>query len=231
LINALQLHRITPKEAPGVTSPRLRMHDALPFMWVAGLFFLNNRIDIIMLGTLKGAHAVGVYSIASRAAELTSFLMGAANMVLAPKIAHLYHTGQLKLMQRMVSKAARNVLILSIPIAAILILGAAPLITYFYGQKFAGGAIVLQTLAAAQIMTVGSGPLGTLLNMTGHTKANTQNMALAVTLNVVLNLALIPLFGATGAAIATGISLVFSRILLWYWVRRHLGIHPTGLSL
>jgi O-antigen/teichoic acid export membrane protein len=229
LVNSYQLRRISPASTDA-HAPDLRLRDALPFMWVAGLFLLNSRIDLIMLGSLKGAYEAGIYAVASRVAELTSFLMATANMVLAPKIAHLHHDGQHALLRRMVRGAMRRVLFASIPIALILILGARPLLTHFYGVRYADGAIVLQILAASQILIVGSGPLGTLLNMTGHVNAITRNMLLAVAINVILNMVLIPLYGATGAATATGISLVFSRILLWHQVRVILGPRTPGLG-
>jgi O-antigen/teichoic acid export membrane protein len=229
LVNNYQLRRISPASTDA-HAPDLRLRDALPFMWVAGLFLLNSRIDLIMLGSLKGAYEAGIYAVASRVAELTSFLMATANMVLAPKIAHLHHDGQHALLRRMVRGAMRRVLLASIPIALILILGARPLLTHFYGVRYADGAIVLQILAASQILIVGSGPLGTLLNMTGHVNAITRNMLLAVAINVILNMVLIPLYGATGAATATGISLVFSRILLWHQVRVILGPRTPGLG-
>jgi O-antigen/teichoic acid export membrane protein len=227
VVNAYQLRRVSPEPAAGPLL-HLRVRDALPFMWVAGLFLLNSRIDLIMLGSIKGAYDAGIYAVASRAAELTSFLMATANLVLAPKIAHMHHAGEHRLLQRMVRGAMRRVLFGSIPIALVLIVGARPLLTHFYGMRYADGAIVLQILAASQILIVGSGPLGTLLNMTGHVKAITRNMMLAVSMNIALNMLLIPRYGATGAATATGISLVFSRILLWYQVRRILGPHPPG---
>jgi O-antigen/teichoic acid export membrane protein len=64
--------------------------------------------------------------------------------------------------------------------------------------------------------------------MTGHTRANTNNMLIAVILNIVLNVLLIPRFGANGASIATAVSLVASRILLSFQARRYLGVQSLG---
>jgi O-antigen/teichoic acid export membrane protein len=104
------------------------------------------------------------------------------------------------------------------------------LLGYFYGERFEAGALPLQILVLSQVVVVGSGPLGTLLNMTGLTRVNSHNMMVAVALNVALNALLIPRFGATGAATATAISLIFSRLLLSYQVRRQLELRPIGLA-
>lgn len=229
LVNHLQLRRIVhdPAEAE---LPSTHLRDALPFMWLAGLYLLNSRTDLLMLGGLKGAYDVGIYAIASRAAELTSITMAAVNMVLAPKIAALHGSGQMDVMRRMVRSATRRVLIASIPLASLLFFGARPLLGYFYGERFEAGALPLQILVLSQVVVVGSGPLGTLLNMTGLTRVNSHNMMVAVALNVALNALLIPRFGATGAATATAISLIFSRLLLSYQVRRQLELRPIGLA-
>jgi O-antigen/teichoic acid export membrane protein len=227
LVNHWQLRRMAPSHIDRDPLPT-RLREALPFMWLAGLYLLNSRTDLLMLGGMKGAYDVGIYAIASRAAELTSITMAAVNMVLAPKIAALYGSGQLEVMRRMVRSATRRVLLASIPLASLLFFGARPLLGYFYGERFEAGALPLQILVLSQVVVVGSGPLGTLLNMTGLTRVNSQNMMVAVALNVALNAVLIPRFGATGAATATAISLIFSRLLLSYQVRRQLEPRPPG---
>jgi O-antigen/teichoic acid export membrane protein len=228
LVNHVQLRRIALDRDEAIRLPA-RLRDALPFMWLAGLYLLNSRTDLLMLGGLKGAYDVGVYAIASRAAELTSITMAAVNMVLAPKIAALHGSGQMDVMRRMVRSATRRVLLASVPLASILFFGARPLLGYFYGERFEAGALPLQILVISQVVVVGSGPLGTLLNMTGLTRVNSNNMMVAVALNVALNAILIPRFGATGAATATAISLISSRLLLSYQVQRQLELHPAGL--
>lgn len=227
-VNHFQLRTLTAGEQRrGPAESRLR--DALPFMWIAGLYLLNSRTDLIMLGSLKGASEVGIYAIASRAAELTALAMSATNTVLAPKIAQLYHAGDHATMRRLVHGAMRRVMAVSLPLGIVLFAGAGWLLTLFYGDRFVAGATVMRILIVAQVLVVGSGPLGTVLNMTGHTRANTNNMIIAVTMNIGLNLVLIPRFGANGAAVATAVSLVASRILLSFQVRRYLGVQPLGM--
>jgi O-antigen/teichoic acid export membrane protein len=55
-------------------------------------------------------------------------------------------------------------------------------------------------------------------------------MSWSVLANVVLNLALVPSFGATGTACATAFSIVLWNATLSYEVRRRLGIDPGVLG-
>lgn len=203
---------------------------ALPFMWIGMLYLLNGRIDLIMLGTLDGAQAAGVYSVASRIAELVTFVLLASNMVIAPRIARLHKGGERVKLQRLLTGASRRVAAATLPVAAAFVLLAHPLLKALYGPEFAAGAIVLQILALAQLFNVFAGPTAVLLNMTGQERLTTMGVAVSVIVNLILNVVLIPRFGATGAAIATGTSLVIWNVLLWYWIRRYLSLRPSAMG-
>jgi O-antigen/teichoic acid export membrane protein len=49
-------------------------------------------------------------------------------------------------------------------------------------------------------------------------------------MNVALCVALVPRFGGYGAAAATSISLVFETVLLFWIVRRRLGLHVLAFG-
>lgn len=58
------------------------------------LYLVNNRADLIMLGSLRGAHDAGIYAVASKAGDLVIFFLMAASMVLSPRIARFYHKSE-----------------------------------------------------------------------------------------------------------------------------------------
>lgn len=229
LVNQLQFRRAAPR-ASTENLPSARVRAALPFMWLGMLYMVNNRTDLIMLGSINGAHDAGIYAIAARAGELVTFFMMAANMTLGPRIARLYHEGERDLLQRLLTAAVRRVALLSAPVAILFIVAAHPLLYYLYGPAYAKGAMALQILAGAQLFNVVAGPTGNILNMTGHERFTAIGVGASVVLNVVLNGALIPFYGVNGAAIATASSLLFWNILLWYWLRRRLDLNPSAFG-
>lgn len=224
-INGLQLRQLTAPGTNAAPTPGITVRMALPFLWLGGLTLLNRRIDLIMLGSLDGAHDTGLYAIASRAAELVPFVSAAASQTLAPRIARLWQEGDKKLLQRMLTGAARRVFIATLPLAAVFMIGADWLLGTLFGAEYTAAAIPLQILAGARLLSVVFGTARTLLNMAGQEKRSLIALSIAVAANLILNAVLIPVFGIIGAAIATGFSLVFSRILLWFWGRRHLGLN------
>jgi O-antigen/teichoic acid export membrane protein len=229
VVNELQLRNAEAVAKTSHAVPVL-LRSALPFMWLGGLYLLVSRTDLIMLGALKGAHDAGIYAVASRPAELVTFFMAAANATLAPKIASLHQSGEHTLLQRLVRAATRRIFLISAPVVLFLIVGAQPLLQFLYGSSYAGGAIILQLLTGAQFFVILCGPLGTILDMTGNEKLNIVAMAIALSCNVALNFALIPSFGAKGAALATCLSIVLARGLLCYAVHRYVGLSPIPFT-
>lgn len=234
-VNEFQFRRAAPvtltTRLPAIPHARMRLRSALPFMWLGGLYLINSRIDLIMLGTLKGAHEAGVYAVTARAAVLVAFFLGVSNMVIAPRIALLHQQGNQVALQRLLDESTKRVMILSIPIALLFIFSAKPLLAYLYGADYVTGAAALQILAGAQLAHVAAGPTGTILNMTGHERLSALGIGLSIVLNFILNAVLIPLYGIEGAAIATGVSLVAWNTLFWYWIRRRLGLHSNGFRI
>lgn len=67
-------------------------------------------------------------------------------------------------------------------------------------------------------------------NMTGHERATLGNISASRGLNIVLNLALIPVFGMDDSAIPTGTSLFTFDMLQWVQVRRRFVHAPSVLG-
>ncbi|MGH8400824.1 MAG: oligosaccharide flippase family protein, partial [Gammaproteobacteria bacterium] len=110
LANQIQLRRAAP-DSDNPPQSTIGIRAALPFMWLGGLYLLNNRVDLIMLGSLKGARDAGIYAVAYRAAALVPLIAAAANMALAPRIVRLYQAKDHLRLQQMITAAARRVLI------------------------------------------------------------------------------------------------------------------------
>lgn len=211
--------------------PPIRLRAALPFMWLAALTLINNRIDLIMLGSLKGASDAGIYAVATRGAELVTFVLMAINMVIAPRIARYFHQGDMARLQRLVSASARRGFLVTLPLAIGLSAGGPWLLNTVFGAAYLPGAIALSILATAQLVNVATGSVGLILNMTGHERVTAKAVGSAAVLNLALNALLVPSLGIEGAAIASGISLIGWNLLLWRAVRRLLGLRPSAFGL
>lgn len=205
------------------------VRSALPLLFIAGMNVINAQADILMLGAMKGAEAAGVYTVAKRGADLIAFTLIAVDAALAPTAASLWATGELKLLQRVVTKSARLILLISLPVAiGFIIFGAWFLVPF--GPEFTKGRAALAILSVGQLMNAGMGSVGLLLIMTGHERDVAVGFGISALSNVILNAAMIPAWGLEGAAAATASSIIIWNVLLALRVYQRLGIYSTAFG-
>jgi O-antigen/teichoic acid export membrane protein len=196
--------------------------SALPLMLLGGMQIINSRIDILMLGAIKGTEAVGIYMAIIRGTQLISFILIAVNNVLAPTFASLYAQNHREQLQKVISQSSRGILFISLPIAASLIIFGHWYLLLF-GSEFIQGKNALIVLSIGQLINTATGSVGVLLNMTGHERYTTISVSASALLNVIGNALLIPLWGINGAAIATTISMIFFNLTKAHWAYKKLG--------
>ena len=202
---------------------------ALPFALMAGLSVINSQADVLMLGFLSTPEDVGVYRVASRVASLVAFALMAVSAPLAPRVAELHTMGEHAEIQSLSSKAALATTALALPMAALLIFGGRWVLALF-GTEFQQGAFVLSVLSLGQLVAAAMGVVSLLLSMTGHQKVVAKTLAITALLNVALNAALIPFYGASGAAVATTITFLAWSLALATAIRKRLNINATVFS-
>ena len=217
------------KEAIPEYQVRDWVSSALPLMFLGGMQIINSRTDILMLGAIAGAKTVGIYAVISRGAQLIVFILIAVSNVMAPTIASLYAEKKMEQLQRVVTKSARAVSLISLLVAAILV-GGSHWFFLLFGSEFTQGQKALVILCIGQMVNAATGSVTWLLTMTGHERHLAISVGVSAILNVIGNALLIPHWGIDGAAIATAGSTIFVNILKAFWVRKKLGIDSTGFG-
>ena len=226
------LNKIMPNAAQEVAPQyqvRTWLHSALPFMFMGSMYLIKSQTDLLMLGAIKGAEAVGIYFAVARGAQLIDFVTNAANTVLGPNIASLYAEGKPEQIEKILIKSSRAVCLISLPIIVGLV-GFGHWYLLLFGSEFTQGQNSLIILCVGQLVNVGTGSVGLLLSMTGHERYTLISRGGSTILNVVLNALLIPRWGIEGAAIATASSTILLNVENTIWVRKKLGIHCTAFG-
>jgi O-antigen/teichoic acid export membrane protein len=183
-----------------------RMRELLAQSWPlalsGGLVQIQHRIDQVMLGEMLGPTEVGWYAAAVRLSQLWYVVPFALSTAVFPLIVHAKETSQ-KLYDRHMQAFFDFVLWLAVAISLPATLVAQPLIHLLYGEGFAPSAGVLQ-------IHIWSLVLNSLVIATSHwmmverlTRALLGFSVVSVLSNILLNLLLIPGYGAVGAAWAT----------------------------
>jgi O-antigen/teichoic acid export membrane protein len=181
-----------------------------------------------MLGAIKGAEEVGIYTVAERGAHLIALIQTAVSVAVAPTLAELYGAGKMKQLQRVATRSAQMVLLVSTAIAvALIVFGKSFLL--FFGSEFIQAYATLSILTAGYVVNTGMGVASLVLMMTKHERDAVLCTGVGVLINVALNAALIPNWGVEGAAAGTAISMMIRNVLAAILAHRRLGIYSTVL--
>lgn len=197
--------------------------SSTPLFWMSLLSMVVLWTSTFMLGVWGTSSDVGIFGIANRTAMLTSFVLFAVNSIAAPKFAALYHKGDLKALASTARNSAKLMILFVSPIILLFIIMPGQIMGIF-GSGFEAGSMVLVILAVGQFVNVATGSVGALLVMSGHERQMRNVMAVTAILCVSLNAALIPGFGAMGAALATAICLAFQNLMASFYVFKYIKI-------
>ena len=204
---------------------------ALPFTMLAGVMVIDSNLDVLMLGWLASDADVGIYRVASQTVVVVAFAISSLNMVVAPHVTRLFRTGNMAGLQQMVTLSSRVIAVTGIPVAVVLIVWGEVFLATVFGKEYLAATIPLSILCVGQIVNLLMGINGTILSMTQYASVSAWIIAAGASLNVVLNIWLIPIYGTSGAAMATASSLAVWNILLSIAVYRRLKIRTTAFGL
>ena len=217
------------QEASPVYQTRVWLCSMFPLVIVNVIQAISGQVALVLLGSLQGAEAVGIYAVAYRGAALIAFPLLAINTALSPAIAGLYAAGGMQQLQRVITKSARLIFFTSFPLAMSLMLFGYGFLSFF-GQEFTLGQTTLLILCVGQLVNATMGPVRLLLIMTGHERDSAVVFGVNALLNLSLSVILIPKWGMEGAATASASSLIIWNLLLAAVVYKRLGIDSTALG-
>lgn len=196
---------------------------ALPLVFVDGTHLIFSNVDILILSFFAGPETVAIYFAASRILQLVAFGQYAATAATAQRFSAYDSLGD----KARLRKLARYTTIFNVVVsaaAAVVVFWAAPLLLGMFGKGFDSGADILTILVVGLVIQAAAGPGEDLLNMLGQQRACAAAFFAALILNVALNLALIPIYGALGAAIATTLATGVRSFALAWLVKSRLGL-------
>ena len=229
------LYKKTSQDKPGVSTSqnaqsKIWLSQALPLLIVGGSQIVNSQADLIMVGSIKGASAAGIYAAVIRGARFVLFGLAAVNSAMGPVISQLYTSNMIELMERKIARAAMfSVLVCGVPLLFLIFFGKHFLA--LFGPGFLGGYFALICLGSAFFLCTLAACVGMLLTMTEFQKDVCWISVFSALLNVVLNAVLIPSYSFNGAAIATGFSTLILNLLLGIQVFRRIKINPTVFAM
>jgi O-antigen/teichoic acid export membrane protein len=202
---------------------------SLPILMVEGFYLLLSYTDVLLLQQFRSSEEVGVYFAVVKTLALVSFIHYAMSATTAHRFAEYHATGDRARLSAYVAHAIKWTFWPSVAATALLLAFGKPLL-WLFGPQFVAGYDIMFIAAIGLVVRSAIGPVERLLNMLGHQHACALAYASAFVMNVVLCVLLIPRFGGHGAAAATSLALVFETVLLFWIVRRRLGLHVLAFG-
>lgn len=176
--------------------------------------------DTILIGYFMSSADVGIYRVAFQLTGAAAFTTASLHYVLYPRISNWHATGDVPKAESALSRAFTYSLLLAIPVVVGGLLLGDQLLYYLYGAAFATGTAALFILLLVQVANIFMFLQTMCLNAFDKPKKSFIATATAALLNIGLNIALIPILGITGAAIATLGSITFNAILSYAYLSR-----------
>lgn len=191
---------LTPAK-PG-TSRRIARYAGVLTL-VDGVWAIFNQVDVILIGALLSATAAGIFQAPLRLLVLISYPGIAFGATLGPRLARTSETDRAD--PGPLVAASRTLLVGQAFVAGVIVAVAVPLAGLVLGRGYAQSATVLAALAP-YIALGGLAPLySNAIDYMGATRHRLRIAAIALALNVVIDVALLRVVGVVGAAIGTDV--------------------------
>jgi O-antigen/teichoic acid export membrane protein len=217
--------RIPPVAGPLPSAPRL-WPLAISFWGVGSLAFATAFVDTLVLGLVRPAETVGIYSAAMVLGRVLLVGNGALTYIYLPVAARFARERNGTMLRATYLTGTRWSLLIVTPFVLLFTFLPRASLGEVFGTAFAAGALPLQLLAVAAFLSVLVGPANACLAGLGETRALLGTTVASAAINLGLSVGLSPAFGAVGAAIAWGVARVAYPTLGLVVLNRRYGISP-----
>lgn len=202
---------------------------SLPILLVEGFYLLLSYTDVLVLQQFRSSEEVGIYFAVVKTLALVSFIHYAMSATTAHRFAEYHAQGDKERLAAYVGHAIAWTFWPSLAATLILLALGKPLL-WLFGPTFTAGYDIMFIAAIGLVVRAAIGPVERLLNMLGHQHVCALAYASAFVMNLALCLVLVPRFGGHGAAAATSLSLTFETVLLFWIVKRRLGLRVLAFG-
>lgn len=184
------------------------------------------NIDTLVVGILVDESSAGIYFNASRTAGLMTLFTYAATLVVAPMLARFFREGDMRKAQAITVVSAWSGFAFSV-FAFLCFLGFGRQILTIFGPSYADGWAILIILSIGLLFDAATGSSPSAMMMTGHERAYVAISGVTTLLGLVAQIAIIPVYGIVGAALANMAVRIVTQVLCGWWCITRIGLDAT----
>ena len=183
--------------------------------------------DILLVSALVDPAAAAVYTAATRLLLAGNFLNLAVVQAISPMVGRELSAGRNSRAAELFGTGTAWLVSVTWPYY-LLVIGFSSTLMGLFGASYSDGSAVLVILAAAMLVAAAVGPVEAVLLMAGGSRLSLLDNAVALVVQLGLDVVLVPRWGISGAATAWALSLLITNLAPLAQVHRRLGIHPFG---
>ena len=182
------------------------------------VYVIRSQLVIVLLGYYRGTLDVAAYRAVQPVADLNTTVIQSFGLLFMPAMARMFARKDQEAIDDLYWQNAVWITVISFPIFLLTFSLAQPLTLLLFGERYAQSGMIMAVLAFGYYFNAALGFNADTLRIHGRLGYVLLIDFVAMFISVILNLVLIPQFGAMGAAIGTCATLVLYNIL------NHLGL-------
>ncbi|MEX2784910.1 oligosaccharide flippase family protein [Streptococcus sp. H49] len=220
LLNFLNLRRIVHLKPLKNLDLKQHLKPTLSFflLTVSSTIYLN--VDTTILGFVKGDTEVGYYSAAVKVKQILVSIVTSLGAVLLPRLSFYFEKKRHEDFKYLVQKALNFVFVVAVPLVVYFIITSKESILFLSGDAFLPAVLPMQ-LILPTVLFIG---LSNLMGMQILVPTNREKLVVVSTIvgavvDILLNIFLIPLLGASGAAMASTAAELSVALVQLYFLR------------
>ncbi|WP_456696774.1 oligosaccharide flippase family protein [Aeromicrobium sp. P5_D10] len=191
----------------------------------AAVEILLEWADVLLVGVMTSPREAGIYAVVTRCARASEVIHTAVRIAVGPQIAAAMARKAYDEAKQIYGLTTAAMIWMGWPFFIVLAVFGDAVLSVF-GPGFSDGAVSLGVLSIAMALALAAGTVQTILLMGGRSSWQLADKTFALVLNVGLNLALIPLWGIEGAALAWAVTIIVDTAIVVYQVQNLMHLRP-----
>ncbi len=185
------------------------------------------RVDIVLVAIMRGPAEAAIYTAATRFLVAGQLGNAAISTAAQPRFTELFAVGDRHAANLVYQATTAWLVLLTWPMYLLAVIYGPQVLTVF-GHSYRAGATVMVILGLAMLVATACGQVDMVLITTGRSSWSLANGVLAVSVNVGMDLLLIPRYGITGAAIGWSAAIAITNLVPLAQVATLVRLHPLG---
>lgn len=202
----------------------------LPMMFAGMAGLVLNYSDTFLLTLFSTLEEVGLYQVAQPTAKLLLFIPVVLTVVLFPLISELWTKKKKALVEAAIKDLYAYSFIAMLPLIIGFVAFRKIILNLLFGAKYISGSDILLVLAFSVFFLVLNGINTAFISGIGKPKIIFFSVLAGATLNIILNVLLIPLYGGLGAAIATLVSSIVIFSVSTVLLKKEIIVRPPLIT-